>query len=198
MNPNAPYDRPNLSKAFLAGDAPEYWLPLRSSEFLQRHGIERRLGEVTSISLPERRVTLDEGGFLSSDRLLLAPGSTPRTLDVPGAERSNVHLLRSLPDCRDIIDATRSADAAVIVGAAFIGMEVASALRARDLRVTIVAPGKVPLANVLGEELGTYLRRLHEENGVEFRLGRSVVEISETGVRLDDDEWYRPLWSCWE
>jgi 3-phenylpropionate/trans-cinnamate dioxygenase ferredoxin reductase subunit len=186
-DPDAPYDRPNLSKAFLSGDAPEEWLPLRSDEFLREHDIQRRHGRVESISLSDRRVTLEGGETLGYDRLLLAPGSTPRSLDVPGADRSNVYRLRSLVDCRRIIEAAENAERAVVVGASFIGMEVGSALRARGLQVTIVAPSSVPFGRVLGEELGTSFQRLHEEHGVEFRLGRTVTGIGENGVRLDDE-----------
>lgn len=182
----APYDRPNLSKAYLAGDAPAEWLPLRSRQFYEENGIVRLERTVESIDTDERRVTLDDGRTLRYGALLLATGARPRTLQVPGADLAHVHTLRSLADCRGIIDAAEHAHAATIVGASFIGMEVAASLRARGLAVTVVAPEDVPFARTLGPELGGYVHSLHEQGGVSFRLGRTVGRILTGGVVLDD------------
>lgn len=185
-DPDAPYDRPNLSKAFLAGEAQEDWLPLRSRDFLREHEIQRLDSRVAKIDLDRRLVQLDTGATLDYGALLLAPGSVVRTLDVPGADLPHVRTLRSLEDCRSLIDAARDARKAVVVGASFIGMEVAASLRARDLDVTVVAPDDVPFQRTLGEELGSFLQSLHEDNGVQFRLGRSVAEVKSDSIALDD------------
>lgn len=183
---SAPYDRPNLSKDYLAGSAPEEWIPLRPEGFYEEHGIERVTGAAEEIEPKERSVRLSDGRILSYDALLLATGATPRSLPVPGADDPRVCLLRSLDDCKAIIERAEEADRAVIVGASFIGMESAWALRRRGLEVTVVAPEELPFARTLGEALGRMLKKLHEENGVEFRLGRSVERIDDDGVHLDD------------
>ncbi len=185
-DPDAPYDRPNLSKAYLAGEAPEEWLPLRSAEFFAEHGIERLVSRVVALDPAEKEVTLETATVLEYGALLLAPGSIARTLSLPGSELPHVRTLRSLNDCRRIIEAAADAQRAVIIGASFIGMEVASSLRTRGLEVTVVAPDDVPFRRTLGVELGSFLRSLHEENGVEFRLGRTVAELGEAAVVLDD------------
>lgn len=183
---DAPYDRPNLSKAYLAGEAPEEWLPLRDDEFLASNGIERVVARATAIDRENRTVRLDSGGSLNYGSLLLAPGSSARTLEVEGVDLPHVHTLRSLEDCRAIIQAAEESSRAVVVGASFVGMEVAAALTARGVDVSVVAPDEVPFARTLGPALGGYLRAVHEEEGVEFHLGRTARAIEESGVVLDD------------
>jgi NADPH-dependent 2,4-dienoyl-CoA reductase/sulfur reductase-like enzyme/nitrite reductase/ring-hydroxylating ferredoxin subunit len=185
-DPDAPYDRPNLSKAYLSGEAPEEWLPLRDEEFLATNGIERVLARAVGIDRENRTVELDSGKTLTYGAVLLAPGSSARTLELEGADLPHVHTLRSLEDCRAIIEAAEESDRAVVVGASFIGMEVAAALTARGLDVSVVAPDEVPFARTLGSELGGYLRDVHEEQGVDFHLGRTARRIEENGVVLDD------------
>lgn len=185
-DPAAPYDRPNLSKDYLAGTAPEEWIPLRPDGFYAENGIERVVDRVESIDRERRRVHLSSGDVVEYDRLLLATGAVPRTLPVPGADRGHVFTLRSLDDCRRIIAHAGRAGSAVVVGASFIGMEVAASLRARGLPVTVVEVETVPFARTLGPEIGAMLRRVHEENGVAFRLGRSLEAIGEGHVLLDD------------
>jgi NADPH-dependent 2,4-dienoyl-CoA reductase/sulfur reductase-like enzyme/nitrite reductase/ring-hydroxylating ferredoxin subunit len=187
-DPDAPYDRPNLSKDYLAGSAPEEWIPLRPDGFYEEHGIERVRDRATGIDRAARNVTLADGDSLAYDALLIATGATPRTLPVVGAERSHVHVLRSLEDSRRIIADAEDASRAVVIGASFIGMEVAASLRAREIDVTVVAPEEVPFERVLGAELGELIRGAHEENGVEFRLGRTVERIEPDEVILDDGE----------
>ncbi|HRP07565.1 MAG TPA: FAD-dependent oxidoreductase [Gemmatimonadales bacterium] len=185
-DPDAPYDRPNLSKDYLAGNAPEEWIPLRPGDFYQAHGIERVQAAVTSIDTIARTLQLSDGSVLEFGALLLATGATPIRPPIPGAELPHVHLLRSLSDSRAIIAATEQARAAVVVGASFIGMEVAAALRLRGLDVTVVAPEAVPFARTLGDAVGTALKQQHESHGVVFRLGRSVAAIHSGRVQLDD------------
>lgn len=183
---SAPYDRPNLSKDYLAGNAPEEWIPLRPEGFYEEHGIERVGEPAESIDADARTVHLGSGDTVEYGALLLATGGVPRTLRVPGADRDRVHTLRSLADTRRIIDAAESADTAVVIGASFIGMEVAASLRARELDVTVVAPEPVPFEKTLGTELGRAIQAAHEDNGVAFRLGSTAAEIGDEAVVLDD------------
>lgn len=183
--PDAPYDRPNLSKDYLAGNAPEEWIPLRPREFYDEHGITLLSGvRVTGVDLAARQLTLDHGQARDFDRLLIATGADPVRLKVPGAERGHVHYLRSLADCRAIISAAERARRAVVIGASFIGLEVAASLRKRGLEVHIVGPEARPLERVLGPELGDMIRALHESHGVVFHLRETATEIDDNTVTL--------------
>lgn len=183
---DAPYDRPNLSKDYLAGNAPEEWLTLRTSGDWSRLEVERRVEAVASIDPEGRTVGLGTGERLSWDALLLTTGATPRRLDGPGFDRPHVVTLRSLADSRRLIELLEAADDLVVVGAGFIGMEVAAAARQRGVRVTVVAPDRVPFARVLGEELGRRLLDIQTKHGVRFEPGRRVTAVEEGGVVLDD------------
>src|SRR5712672_1163323 len=174
----AAVDRPNLSKDYLAGSAPEDWLPLRPDGFYAGANIDLRLNtEVTSIDTKARRVVLAGGGSIPYDRLLLATGAEPVRLPIPGADQPHVHTLRSLGDCRAIIDAVKGARRVIVIGASFIGLEAAAALRARDIEVHVVAPEQRPMERVLGPDMGDFVRALHEEHGVIFHLGDTVAAI---------------------
>ncbi|MGH6818716.1 MAG: FAD-dependent oxidoreductase [Methylovirgula sp.] len=182
---SVPCDRPNLSKDYLAGNAPEEWVPLRPPEFYREHGIDLRLGaRATAIDPKGRSVTLADGGRHSYDTLLLATGAEPVRLNVPGAEGANVHYLRTFADSRSIIAAAATAKRAVIIGASFIGLEVAASLRERGLEVHVVGPEARPLERVLGPEIGDLIRTTHEAKGVVFHLGANVAEIGRDSVRL--------------
>lgn len=173
-----PVDRPNLSKDYLAGSAPEDWLPLRPDSFYAEASIDLWLNSnVTSIDAKARDVTVSGGDTISYDRLLLAPGAEPVRLPIPGADQKHVHVLRSLADCRAIIASARGARRAVVIGASFIGLEAAAALRTRDIEVHVVAPEQRPMERVLGPDMGDFVRALHEEHGVIFHLGDTVVAI---------------------
>ena len=173
-----PVDRPNLSKDYLAGSAPEDWLPLRPDGFYAEAGINLRLSsDVTSIDTNARNVIIAGGGTFPYDRLLLATGAEPVQLPIPGANQPHVHTLRSLADCRAIIDAVSGGRRAIVIGASFIGLEAAAALRARDIEVHVVAPEQRPMERVLGADMGDFIRALHEEHGVTFHLGDTVVAI---------------------
>ena len=181
----APYDRPNLSKDYLAGTAPEEWIPLRPDGFYAENGIDLRLGTtVAGIDPAGRRVLLAGEENLPFDRLLLATGAEPARPPIPGVDGPQVRTLRSLRDSRALIKAVKAAQRAVLIGAGFIGLEVAAALRARGLVVHVVAPERLPLERVLGPELGELIRRLHEEQGVVFHLGEGVAKIESGRVWL--------------
>lgn len=182
-----PVDRPNVSKDYLAGTAPEEWMPLRTPDFYEKHDIDLVTGRVvTGIDRVGQTVQLDDGTSHEYGALLLAPGAEPRHLPIAGGDQDHVRYLRTLDDSRSIISALDQTSRVVVIGAGFIGLEVAASLRQRGVVVTVVAPEEVPLANVIGETLGSFVRDLHEEHGVEFRLGRSVSEIQADQVVLDD------------
>ena len=185
----APYDRPNLSKDYLAGNAPEEWIPLRPSDFYEAHGIEYRRGaRVASIDAQSRRVVLEDGAWLGFDKLLLATGAEPVRLSIPGADLPHVHYLRSLADSRAIIARAKAAKRAVVVGASFIGLEVAASLRARELEVHVVAPERIPFERILGADMGRFIQSLHEEHGVVFHLEQTAARIDADAVTLANGE----------
>ena len=182
---SAPYDRPNCSKDYLAGNAPEDWIPLKPPEFYAQHAITLELGaEVTAIDAKGRQLTLAGGRNIAFDKLLLATGAEPIRLDIPGAGEPHVHVLRSLADARAIIAAAKAARSAVVIGASFIGLEVAASLRARELEVHVVAPEQRPMERVLGREFGDFIRGLHEEHGVVFHLEETATAIKGRTVTL--------------
>jgi len=184
-DPDAPYDRPNLSKDYLAGNAPEEWLPLHPKEFYDTQRIELVLGvEATKLDLKAKTVHLSDGSTRDYGCLLIATGAAPIRLDVPGGDR--ILYLRSLRDCRAIIEKIGNARNAVVIGASFIGLEVAASLVTRGLKVSVVAPESLPLERHLGADLGGLVKRVHEEQGVTFYLGRTVKTVEEKGVVLDD------------
>jgi len=183
--PPGPVDRPNLSKDYLAGAAPEEWIPLRTAEFYAEQGIAFVANDpATRIDPAGRTVTLESGRTIPYGALVLATGAEPRRLAVPGADRPHVHLLRTLQQSRAIIERASGTRHAVVVGASFIGLEAAAALRHRGLEVDVVGPEPVPLARVLGEEIGREVRRIHEEHGVRFHLGQTPREIRDDEVEL--------------
>src|SRR5262249_29933677 len=149
---------PNLSKDYLAGNAPEDWIPLRPDDFYAAHQIDIVRGRATGIDTKSREVTVDGREPLAYDALLLATGAEPIRLDVPGADGAHVRTLRSLADSRAIVDAAKRAKRAVVIGGSFIGLETAASLRTRNLEVHVVAPESLPLARILGEHLGTFVK----------------------------------------
>jgi apoptosis-inducing factor 3 len=186
---SAPYDRPNLSKNFLAGTAPPDWIALRPTEFYPEHGIDLKLNAaVAAIDVAKRQLRLADGSGHAFDALLLATGAEPIRLDIPGATLPHVQYLRTFADSQAIVDKAATAKKAVVIGASFIGMEVAAALRARDIEVHVVAPDAVPMEKILGPEMGNFIRKLHERHGVAFHLGTTAVAMDEKNVSLKNGE----------
>ena len=190
----APVDRPNLSKDYLAGSAPEDWVPLRGDDWYAKNRIDLKLrADVASLNAKGKQLTLGNGSTIKFDKLLLATGAEPVKLDIPGTDQPHVRTLRSLADCRAIIDQAKTAKRAVVIGASFIGLETAAALRAREIEVHVVAPEKRPLERVFGPQLGDFIRALHEEHGVKFHLenGISAIEgnraVLKNGGTIDAD-----------
>jgi apoptosis-inducing factor 3 len=181
----SPVDRPNLSKDYLAGSAPEEWVPLRPDSFYSENGIDLRLkAKVVGIDARSCKVALTNGSDVPYDRLLLATGAEPIRLSIPGAEQLQICTLRSLADCRAIIERAKTARRAVVLGASFIGLEVAAALRARGIEVHVVAPEKRLMERILGPQMGDFLRALHEEHGVVFHLENMATSIDGNHVTL--------------
>jgi len=185
-----PYDRPNLSKDYLAGEAEAKWLPLRAPAFYERHGIERIRARVTSLDVRTRRIDLESGESMTPDAVLIASGGVPRRLTIPGGDLPGVFTLRSWSDCDHILTAVAQAENVVVVGASFVGMETAASLVHQGKHVTVVAPEATPFERTLGATVGDTLRALHEAKGVRFCLGRTPVALHgdrqvET-VKLDD------------
>src|SRR5262249_31293403 len=143
--------------------------------------------EVTSLDAKGKELTLGNAGKIKFDKVLLATGAEPVKLDIPGADQPHVRTLRSLADCRAIIEQAKTAKRAVVIGASFIGLETAAALRARDIEVHVVAPEKRPLERVFGPQLGDFIRALHEEHGVNFHLENSISAIEGKRAILKND-----------
>ena len=139
---------------------------------------------VSGIDVGRQEVTTQEGRVFPFDAMLLATGAEPRKLAIPGADLPHVFYLRSLADSRAIIERAKSARRAVVVGASFIGLEVAAALRARDINVQVVAPDRRPLERIMGPQIGDFVRALHESHGVVFHLGQTPVTIDSSSVML--------------
>ena len=178
-DPDRPYDRPNLSKDYITGKATRAWLPLRGEKFYGNQSIELMTSRtVTRLDPRARKAFLDDGQSISFDRALLATGGVPRKLPVPGADLPGCYTLRTTADADAILAAAGTSKSAVLIGAGFIGMELASSLRQLGLAVCVIAPEPLPLANVLGDRIALYLQGLHESRGVIFRLGKTVQRIS--------------------
>jgi NADPH-dependent 2,4-dienoyl-CoA reductase/sulfur reductase-like enzyme/nitrite reductase/ring-hydroxylating ferredoxin subunit len=180
-----PYDRPNVSKDFLAGTAPEEWMPLREVKYYAEQDIDLMLNQrVASIDVARRLVRLGDGRELGFGSLLLATGADPIRLELPSTAGARIFYLRTIADCRAILAALNSAKTAVIVGTSFIGLEVAASLRARGIEVHVAGLDRVPLERVLGPEVGSFVQALHEQHGVTFHLGQSATRVDGTQVTL--------------
>jgi NADPH-dependent 2,4-dienoyl-CoA reductase/sulfur reductase-like enzyme/nitrite reductase/ring-hydroxylating ferredoxin subunit len=182
-----PYDRPNLSKDYLAGKTTEDWIPLWSQEFYDEHRIHFELNtRVQKIDAKTKHLELSNGTTLRYSKCLIATGGLPLKHDIPGIEKDHVHMLRSLQDCRHIIARTAFTSRVAVIGAGFIGLEAAASLRARNMDVLVIAPEELPLMRVMGVHVGSFIKKLHAGHGVEFHLGHTVKEIRNHSIVLDD------------
>ncbi len=180
-----PVDRPNLSKDFLAGNAPMEWVRLRDDGFYTNMQIEFVRDEIAELDVKGKAAVLKGGRKLGYDKLLLATGSEPIRLPIPGATLPHVKVLRTLADSQAIIDAAAKARRVVVIGSSFIGLEVAASLRARKLEVDVVGKERVPLERVMGTEVGKFVQKLHEARGVRFHLEANLRSIDEKAVELE-------------
>ena len=182
-----PCDRPNLSKDFLAGTAQEDWIPLRSSEFYQDQNIDLVLGaHVSSIDLSAKRVVVDSGKAHTFGALLIATGAEPVRLTIAGAPAVPIRYLRTFADSKTIVADSAGAKQVVVIGASFIGLEVAASLRTRGIDVHVVAPETQPLERIMGPDVGRFIRAVHEEHGVTFHLGTTAERVDGRNVTLKD------------
>ncbi|AWN48420.1 (2Fe-2S)-binding protein [Methylobacterium terrae] len=185
-DPDPPYDRTFCSKQYLSGKAKREATLLAPEGFYRGDGPRLLHDRAVSLDLGAEEVVTAGGERLAYDALVIATGAAPQRPDLPGFDRPEVRLLRSLADADALIAAAASARTIAVVGASFIGLEVAAAMVAREKTVTVVAPDAVPLARVLGEAVGRFVQGLHEEKGVTFRLGRKVEGFDGSALALDD------------
>ena len=184
-----PCDRPNLSKGYLAGSASDESNPLRSQAFYREQNIDLKLSaRVVAIDTASRNVQLKDGSHHGYDALLLATGAEPVRLEVPGADLPHVHYLRTLADSRALVTRAMTSRRAAVIGASFIGLEVASSLRARNIEVHVVGRETCLMEKILGPKVGEFIQRLHEQHGVTFHLGTTVTRIDEQNVTLNNGE----------
>jgi 3-phenylpropionate/trans-cinnamate dioxygenase ferredoxin reductase subunit len=187
-----PYDRPPLSKDYLQGKYEKDKIYIHPADWYAEHHVDLRLrSRVTAIDRAARLVSTADGQRIGYDKLLLATGSTPRRLPVPGAELSGVHYLRRVGDCDALKAALACAQHVAIIGAGWIGLETAAAARAAGCQVTVIARSELPLLTVLGAEVAATYAALHRNHGVDLRLNSAVHQIAGetgkvTGVRLAD------------
>ena len=184
-----PCDRPNLSKGYLSGAASDESNLLRSAKFYEDHNIDLRLGaRVATIDTASRHVQLVDGSHHAYDALLLATGADPIRLDIQGAGLPHVHYLRTLADSRALVAKALISKRAVVIGASFIGLEVAASLRARNIEVHVVGTETILMEKILGPAIGNFFRDLHEKHGVTFHLGTTATSIDERSVMLKSGE----------
>jgi NADPH-dependent 2,4-dienoyl-CoA reductase/sulfur reductase-like enzyme/nitrite reductase/ring-hydroxylating ferredoxin subunit len=182
-----PYDRPNVSKDFLTGAAPEEWMPLRPSNFYADSDIDLLLNAtVGKLDPAAKRVTLTNGKELAFESLLLATGSEAAAIQIPGATSENLFYLRTLADSRRLLKRLAGARSAVVLGAGFIGLEAAASLRAQGLEVHVVSPQRIPMERVFGPQIGMMLLELHSSHSVTFHLGVSLSAIAGRTMTLSD------------
>ena len=181
QEPSVPYGRPPLSKTYLRSeeDLPAWYV--RPAGWYEEHNVELRTNSrVAAVDAAAHTVVLDPGRELRYQRLLIATGGRNRRLRVPGADLPGVHYLRTVAECDAIKAEAAAGRRAVVVGMGFIGCEVAASLTQLGVRVTVIFPGQVPLAKVLGDEVGRLIAAIHRENGVELLAGEQVGRFDGT------------------
>ncbi len=178
--PTAPYERPPLSKGILRGEADHASARVHPGGFYEDHAIELVAERAAALDPVTRTIETEGGDPIPFDTAVLATGSAPRRLDVPGAELAGVHHLRTIDDAARLRDAIGAANRVAVVGTGWIGCEVAASARQMGADVVLVGRSSVPLASSLGEEVGAVFRQLHADHGVELRLGPGVQELCGT------------------
>jgi 3-phenylpropionate/trans-cinnamate dioxygenase ferredoxin reductase subunit len=191
QEPNAPYERPPLSKDYLQGKADRDSIFVHPEPWYAEHAVELSLGSTVASLDPASRTITAIGERLSYDKLLLATGSKPRRLDVPGADLDGVYYLRNVEESDWLKIEFAQANRVVIIGAGWIGLETAAAARAAGLDVTLLVSGDLPLQHVLGPEAALIFDELHRSHGVDLRYRTTAVELTGrhgrvTGVMLSD------------
>jgi len=186
-----PYERPPLSKDYLRGEVGREKVYVHDEGFYAKHDIELALGRsASSLDTSRHEVALDDGERLRYDRLLLATGAEPRRLSIPGSELDGVLYLRSVQDSDTLRERLDRGGTVVVVGAGWIGAEVAASARQRGLEVTVLDPASVPLERVMGAEVGAIYRDIHTDQGVQMLLGTGVEAFEGDGaverVRIRD------------
>jgi 3-phenylpropionate/trans-cinnamate dioxygenase ferredoxin reductase component len=181
--PERPYERPPLSKEYLRGEAEREKVFVHEASFYSDNDIELRVGEnVIDVDCDHRQLALDTGERVVFDRLLLATGAEPRRLCIPGSELQGIHYLRTLADSDALRARLDAGGKLVVVGAGWIGAEVAASARQRGVEVTVIAPHQVPLERVLGPEVGAIYRDIHVDHGVQMLLGDGVASLEGDGT----------------
>jgi 3-phenylpropionate/trans-cinnamate dioxygenase ferredoxin reductase component len=194
----APYERPPLTKDYLRGESDRAHLDALPESFYRDNAIDLRLGaRVTGLDLASRAVQVDGGARVSFDRLLLATGSRPRKLSVPGADLPGVHMLRRVRDADALRDALAPGRRLVVIGGGWIGTEVAASARQLGAEVTLLMRGNLPLERSLGKEAAAVYRDVHLEHGVALESitgviaiegnGRAEAVLAEGGRRFEGD-----------
>ncbi|GAA1094322.1 MULTISPECIES: NAD(P)/FAD-dependent oxidoreductase [Tsukamurella] len=194
--PSLPYQRPPLSKTYLAGTTTLDDLLIRKPDFYTKEGVDFRQGRVVGIDREARTVDLEDGESLGYDELVLCLGARPRRLELPGADLEGVHYLRDAADIGRIREDTATARHAVIIGAGYIGLETAASLRKLGIGVTVIEVADRVLQRVTAPEVSEFYDRVHREEGVDIRVGVGVAGLEGddgrvTGVRLSDGELVR-------
>jgi 3-phenylpropionate/trans-cinnamate dioxygenase ferredoxin reductase component len=180
--PDLPYERPPLSKEVLRGEAEDSSALVHPEDYYREHDIELRLEtSVSSIDTAAGTVSTADGASIGYERLLIATGAEPRRLDVPGADLDGIHYLRTLADSQDLRSALRTASRLAVVGAGWIGSEVAASARQLGVEVALIDPMSAPLVRVLGPELGQVYLDLHREHGVSLHMDTAVAGFSGNG-----------------
>jgi 3-phenylpropionate/trans-cinnamate dioxygenase ferredoxin reductase subunit len=187
-----PYERPPLSKDFLAGKKSLNDFTVHDSDWYRDNKIDLRVStEVSAIDRKAHTVTIADDTSIRYDKLLLATGSRARWLSIPGSDSTGVHHLRKFDDASNLNTALKEGTSLAIVGAGWIGLEVAASARERGVDVTVVESAKAPLIGAVGEEVGNVFAQLHRDHGVDLRLDIEVKEITvedgkATGLKLGD------------
>ena len=181
--PERPYERPPLTKDYLRGESEREKAYVHEEGFYEQHEIELVTGSaVTAIDLRASRITLEDDRELGYDRLLLTTGAEPRQISVPGADLDGVYYLRTLADCDALRERLESGGRVVVVGAGWIGSEVAASAHQRGLEVTVVDPAALPNERIFGAEIGSFYRDVHAQHGIELKLGEGVDAFEGDGT----------------